>query len=258
MFPHNKIEHKLYKLFQNYNESYYWQGFILADGYINHKIKRFKIHLAKKDSNHIQQFCKFIEFNNPNKQFVCIQDKIQIDNMIKIWKLKPKKSYNPSYLNKRLKLENRILIYAGFIDGDGAIQYQTKRKDCKLTIKLHKNWYKFLRKLELDIFKFCGIKDKKLTKINNQGYASLVISDNTVLRKLKRFLLKKKLPLLSRKWNKINLNDGSRYETVKRRDIFVQNELKKGKSLYKIAKENNFNYSTLYMRFYRKEGGFYV
>ena len=227
MFPHNKLPHKLYKLFQPYNESFYWQGFILADGYINHNKKRFKLHLSKKDSNHIEEFCKFIEFNNPNIEFVCIQDKIQIDNMIKLWKLKPKKSYNPSYINKRLSLNKRMFIYAGIIDGDGSIQYQTGRKDVKLSIKMHKSWYKFLRQMEKDIYSFCNQSDKKLTKINSQGYVSLIISDNTILRKLKNYLIKSKLPLMKRKWNLIDINKKSRYIKAKERDIFVKKELNK-------------------------------
>jgi hypothetical protein len=108
--------------------------------------------------------------------------------------------------------------------------------------------------MEKDIYSFCKISNKKLTKINNCGYASLIISDNTVLRKLKEFLIKKKLPLLKRKWDKIDLTKESRYETAKNRDKFVSSELNKGKSLYQIAKENKFKYSTIYMRFYRRKG----
>ena len=112
--------------------------------------------------------------------------------------------------------------------------------------------------MEKDIYSFCNQSDKKLTKINSQGYVSLIISDNTILRKLKNYLIKSKLPLMKRKWNLIDINKKSRYIKAKERDIFVKKELNKGKNLKQICKENNFKYSTLYMRFYRKDGGLYV
>lgn len=43
-------------------------------------------------------------------------------------------------------------------------------------------------------------------KLNKRGYAYFSITNHKSLKKLKRFVIKEKLPVLDRKWDKIDLN----------------------------------------------------
>src|SRR5690606_7825362 len=56
---HNKLKN----LLNNTDESFYWLGFIMADGYIAKDKSRLEITLCEKDLNHLEKFNKFINNN---------------------------------------------------------------------------------------------------------------------------------------------------------------------------------------------------
>lgn len=253
-----KKYHELYNLFSQSNEALYWQGFILADGYINHETKRLVFELAPKDLDQVNKLAKFINFDNKNKPIIRIQDKMHVDSLIKILRVKPRKSFTGFTLNKRLSLESKLKIYIGFIDGDGCIDKQSNRFDCKLRIKLHESSLKFLKQLEKDIYQYFNFEYKNLTKINSSGYAQLTISNNTLLRKLKRFVIKHKLPILERKWNIININEKSQYIKASETYKLVKSEIKNGLKFNEICKKHNLNYQTVYKYFYRRGESIHV
>ena len=55
-------------------------------------------------------------------------------------------------------------------------------------------------------------KDKVFSKVGNDGYSLLRISDNILLKNIKKECIKLNLPILSRKWNNIDENRLSRSE----------------------------------------------
>ena len=97
---------------------------------------------------------------------------------------------------------------AGFIDGDGSIKNQSRRKDFCLTIKNHSSWESILREFN------SIISEKDLTRLDSRGYAKLIISNTEDLKKLKIKILSLGLPILTRKWDVIDLNYTSKYVTA--------------------------------------------
>lgn len=193
-------------------EAYYWIGFLLADGHFENG--RVKFHLALKDSDQVKKFADFIKWNGKFEDRgelgigVAAKHTEVIEKLCKKFDIKQDKTYNPpeTILNHDKELLKYLLI--GFIDGDGNIENQYKRKDCFIRIKVHKSWNKILKE-------FCEIVgyDTKHVKLNKQDYCELCFSHSKIITELKK--KSNILPVLERKWGKIDENYVSRYSTSK-------------------------------------------
>lgn len=200
-----EVSSQINKLLDDNCESYYWIGFLLADGTFSNN--RLSFTLSNKDKEQVIRLGQYIKCNNiiysTNWTRLSIMNKNVISKICEKFNILPNKTYNPS----NYKIPHGTLglsLIAGFIDGDGCIRYQTKRKDAILTIKCHGSWLSFLNQISLILV------NKQVAKIDSLGYAVLNISDNTILSNLYNKLKLLKLPLLSRKWDIINLNFISR------------------------------------------------
>jgi len=197
---------------------FYWVGFILADGYIQDN-NRLYVTLSSKDKDHLNKLALFLNINLRTGR-AKVNDKIfdtatisckDVDNipvLCNIFNIDSNKSENPPDFNSYVFTEEQLLaLIIGFIDGDGSITKMHKRKDFNLRIKCHSSWVDNLYFIEQTIYNYCKLPNKQpsLTKINNQGYASLCISNNEIIKKLKIFTIEKSLPILERKWDKIIL-----------------------------------------------------
>jgi hypothetical protein len=196
-------------------ESFYWIGFILADGHISNN-ERISISLSIKDIEHLQKFVDYVSCSDIIiKDTMCsisLQNKevgTQINNKFNI---KSNKTYEP--MNIKDYSFNKELLFSliiGFIDGDGSIHKVYKRKDCNLRIHLHSSWLDNLIFIEKFIYDYFSIEKKKTySHISNDGYSLLTISDNEIITKLKKECIRLKLPIMSRKWDRIDENRVSR------------------------------------------------
>ena len=194
-------------------EAFYWMGFLLADGCFCNN--RLVLTLSIKDSNHLYKFAKFINYTG----MIRVTDKSisiaykDIDTVSKIkekFDIKDKKTYNPPNTILKFNIDLTYALLAGFIDGDGSIKNQFNRKDFYLTIKNHSSWISILKEFNN------MISDKNLTRLNSSGYANLVISNTEDLKKLKIKILSLNIPILTRKWDIINLNYTSKYVIASR------------------------------------------
>lgn len=231
-------------LLEDSYESFYWMGFILADG--SFCKDRLQITLGIKDKTHLQKLADYLEYKLPifetNINVSMRSKNLDISPLIcQKFDIKKNKTYNPPLTIKNFDLDLQYCLLAGFIDGDGNVQNQTGRQDFMLRIKNHASWFHILKEFnELidgsDIF----------TRIGKAGYALLIISDTEVLKNFRKKIETFNLPLLRRKWDKINYNFTSRLVGAKlTRQIVLQN-LKEGLSISDIAVKNNLNYSNVY------------
>lgn len=240
----------------NSYESLYWIGFIMADGTILNN-NRLKITLATKDANHLikfQNYCNIEKITiDEIKCSVNAMDKEIVPKIAELFDLKKQKTYNPPSLDmfKKLTKEQILSIIIGFIDGDGNIKNQYKRKDWSITIKNHKTW--------LPILSYFSevINGKNIAIINNKGYAKVTFSNTEQTKSLKKFAIKHKLPLLERKWNIIDLNYKGQYEIRNEKYKLINNLVQEGKkvkeinaitnisieNIYQIIRECNINYN---------------
>ena len=225
---HESRNPKMDKLLLDTIESFYWIGFILADGHIHNK-ERLKLELSSKDSEHLNKFCDYVECENISindiTSFVTLQNKEICKKIVEKFNIENNKTENPPEL-KSYKFENDLIfsLIVGFIDGDGSIGYVHNRKDCNLRIRIHKNWLSNLEFIEDFIYEIFNYKKEKyLTKITNDGYAFLNISNNEVLKLMKLKSDELKIPLMKRKWEKIDLNKTSRIKVF----LDLKNEILK-------------------------------
>ena len=188
--------------------TYYWMGFLLADGSFHNN--RLNLTLSVKDFNHLLKFANYINYNgsygtsDTSKSVKCKD--IDVISKLKIkFGINDNKTYNPPVSILKFSSEQNLALLAGFIDGDGYICKVKNQNNFRLHIKNHKTWLHILKEFSILISgsdKFC--------RINKHGYAELIISNTELLKQLKINIIKLNIPIMDRKWNNIDLNFTSR------------------------------------------------
>lgn len=189
--------------------SYYWIGFLLADGHFSKKY-RLKLSLSIKDNDHIKKFAEYInasiiyEASHLGYPAVTIMDSFNIKNIMKKFDINSNKTYNPPDLNifKNISDDLMFCLICGFIDGDGCIRKQYNRDDVVISIKIHNSWDKILKYFFIFLQKYFNIEMKsKLHYIDNCVY--LLLSNNKLIKEMKKKIILFSLPVMDRKWAKI-------------------------------------------------------
>lgn len=233
--------------------SFYWVGFLTADGHFS-KQKRIILVLSAKDIDHLLKFGKYISCPNIHKykrsfRISCC-DTTLVPLITNKFNLSNNKTRNPPDIifdNDDLFLS----FFAGFVDGDGCISGTGNRRSIR--IKVHRNWLKKLIEYEDRIYRIFNMPKTTFTRLNKQEYASFGLSNRELLSNLKKKLISLNLPLLSRKWNRINEHI---HKAIQNRDQAVSDLRSAGLSLAEISRQLNIKYSTLYMWLHRKSRHF--
>ena len=215
----NKKQHNIERLLSDELEAFYWVGFLLADGCFNRN-GIFQLGLSIKDSDHFYKFVKFINYDltvlnrlggndsfGIDKEHVSmrLQDYINVNLICKKFDIHNKKTYNPPNIEvfKSFTINQMKSLVAGFIDGDGTIS-----KSGTIRFGCHFLW--------IDILKYFAtfITDSySVTNSMNSNCLGIRIVGHTNCRNFKTELLNFKLPLLERKWNRIDESKLTRKQT---------------------------------------------
>lgn len=184
--------------------SYYWIGFLLADGHFGEK-NILKVTLSSVDKEHLIELQKFLNIANMqterNGKYLTLKtmDTKLVSQIKKKFDISNQKTYNPPTNLDFIKNKDLLLsLIIGFIDGDGCIA--NKKKAFSLTVKCHGSWLNILEKFAKEI------NPETNAKINAAGYAYFTICNVPLLQNLKKEVLRLKLPVLKRKWDKIDLD----------------------------------------------------
>lgn len=234
------MRYKLIKLLDESLESYYWLGFLFGDGHFANT-NRLKLTLSIKDLDHIEKFKKFLEVDNQIKcdNFKCelsIMDSYTIRILRDRYDLKSNKTYYPPDIES-INGDKLKSFLIGFIDADGSIQKQPNdRLGYYITIKVHDSWF--------DILNY--ITQSTNAIIQNSGYAVVTISKNADVINLKNWAKWKCLPIMDRKWGKIDVNYISKYEISDFRKKKIKKLLKQDLSYNEIANKMKMKYSAVY------------
>lgn len=200
-------------LLEDTPESYYWIGFLLADGHFSEK--RITVGLAEHDRDHLEKFAKYINYKGTirtakgethNGVYLSAMDTGLVEKLRKKFDIKSNKTYNPPKTLNWIPEDLFLPLVGGIIDGDGNIMNFHKRKDVFIRIKQHNSWLPILK----EIGKFLGKEDS--VKTNKDGYAELCVTGYPLIRDLKKRLMDYNVPLMSRKWDKIDLDFKTKYE----------------------------------------------
>lgn len=208
-----KNTESILKMLDSSIESFYWWGYIIADGSID---KNYNITLTCdiKDLEHLTKFATYVNKKVTFKKVKAFyKDEIRTICLVNIANkklLKPFKEETLNWLGKKtyepIKLDyfktgNLIYFLLGLIDGDGCL-YLTKTwkgtnsfKNCRIVI--HQNWLPFLEELKKELeFKY---NIKCIVKLNSRNNATMYFKDSEI-EKILPFL--KNTPYLSRKWDR--------------------------------------------------------
>ena len=173
-------------------ESYYWIGFLMADGNFNNG--RISFTLAKKDEEQVLKFAKFIKWTGKIKTTpiyagISPMHKEAVDKICEKFDLKKNKTYNPpeTILNHDKELLKYLLI--GFIDGDGTIN------ECSIRFRVHSSWINILKEFSK------LINSKNNPTITKDGYAYFRINRAKAFEILLPLIIC--VPCLKRKWDRL-------------------------------------------------------
>lgn len=204
-----KIIGKTEKLLFDNVISYYWIGFLLADGHFS-KNNRMTVTLSIKDREHLLKLATYLESNlKINKKQTTVS--ISILDTYNVKKIKTKfdisnnKTENLPKIESFLEIsdENLFSLIIGYIDGDGSIGKQYNRNDAIIRIQVHKNWIPFLYMIHHFLQRYIGLNLKSTPYINNSGYAQTSIANSEFLTEIKKKIIEFNLPFMERKWNNI-------------------------------------------------------
>ena len=236
-------------------EAYYWIGFIFADGSILDG-NRLSVSISINDIDHLKKLALFLRcnitiYNGNRKNGICsvrIKDSIIIPEFCNKFDLKKSKTYNPPLINI-LSNELFIAFLAGFIDGDGNITNVAGNRGTNIRIKLHSSWLNNLLYIEKRVYEALGcttFRGNRLSRINSSGYAEIRFSDGSLIRKIKEKAQEIGIPIMDRKWSKIDCAKISRYELSNILTQKVTELLSAGKSISEIGKDLDKRYQTIY------------
>lgn len=213
--------YKLKFLHEDSALSYYWLGFIMADGYID-KEGELKVTLSQKDLQHLKKLGDLLNVEvkeYKQKTAYCVEERNYCKLSCKDSFYGPlilkkmglnglPKTYNPPMDIEIKKDFYFICFLIGMIDGDGT--FSKRDGKCNfIRLEMHFSWLQILQKIKnrLETVKI-GNTAYGATK---KGYAFLKIYKHNNLKALKLFAIKNNLPILERKWKSINENKDLKY-----------------------------------------------
>lgn len=234
--------HNIEILLNESHESFYWIGFLLADGTFT-KSGELRCHLAIKDLPHLEKLVKYVEYknkihldhnDNPTNCLISIRDEIIVKQIINKFDIHHKKTYNPPHndIFTNMKLDQLKSLILGFIDGDGSISppKSVMSKYVHLTIGCHKSWgdtFKHISEiLSNNWYSYCY---KEVSYLKNMTFLDI--------KNLKLFALENNLPIMDRKWDNVDIHHNTTREISAIRRKTINSMFENGMTINEISDE---------------------
>jgi len=208
------------------NQSYYYIGLLMADGYFTNKKLVFSQTLKSKDT--VFNFGEYIncttikEYNelknvtilgketkSNGKVVLSMKDGLIIPKILEKFdinyeKHNKTKTYYPPAINifKRMTDEKLIAYIIGFIDGDGHIS-KVRNGGNSIVITTHINWLGVINYWSYRISKICDIElsDKSITPHDN--IIRFKIYNSKIILTFKKFITNNNLNVNNNKWDRV-------------------------------------------------------
>jgi hypothetical protein len=200
--------------------SFYWLGFILADGHFT-KTGQLVVALMEKDKNHLEHLAQYLKTTvkypyrrekeykkrtsliSPSEQQlrsvvrITVQDKEIVDQINFLLGLpSSRKTYNPPTKLDDLNTDEITALFIGFFDGDGSSSYSSIEGCVRKSARLenHISW-----KPVFEIFRNNNLIHNAITHKNKNTVSGH--PTKTTMMRLLAFATEYKLPILIRKWS---------------------------------------------------------
>ena len=226
--------------------SYYWIGFLMADGHF-YKHGALKLQLSEKDRHHLEKFRLFVNYTGKSKTcLMSAMNPIVVHKIMNKFKITNRKTYEPCSIDW-IKDELLFSLIVGLFDGDGHFPIRNNHV-YGAVMKLHKSWLTNLKFIETFLYEYLEIKKSKpskLARMNKNGYAVLVLSDRYLLAKMKKKSTELNLPMMKRKWDGIDVNYVSLYREYKNRLPKMLQLIERGLSYKQIGKICNVSVGSI-------------
>ena len=196
----------LEKLIKPCSTSYYWMGFLIADGHFGNNF--VTISLSSKDELHLKKLADFLGCHirvRKNIAVLKIRDKNAVQLIKEKFNLNHRKTYCPIDVKIIDDMDEKLFesLVVGFIDGDGHLRKQPRRKDSIISIKLHSSWLNILQCMTNKLYGSLKLSPPK-AKINKAGYSLVHWGHWEIIKKLLSVTEEENLPVLERKWSVID------------------------------------------------------
>ena len=204
-------------------ETYYWTGFIMADGNLN-KNNHLIVQLSKKDKVHLEKLAEFLGTNctpiGSDMYRVALMHKGKSSLFRDKFDLHYRKTYNPPSIEIFYKMPDYLFtsLIIGFIDGDGSIL----KNGSGIRIWNHFSWNTFHSYIRDFLYKKSNITKtgNEVKLVKNGKYSYVTFHRRQMIQFLKLKTIELNLPVLERKWNRIKIinnirgyNEISKYST---------------------------------------------
>lgn len=193
-------------LLEDTPETYYWIGFLLADGHFDEK--RIVVGLAEHDRGHLERFAKYISYEGTISTVkkgpysavrLSAMDAEVVTKLREKFDIKSNKTYNPPKTLSWIPEDLFLCLLAGFIDGDGSIN-----ESC-IRIKVHISWFNIL----LEFCKRLKLPEKNVF-LNKEGYCLFYINRIDANNLFKDLICNNTIPFMHRKWLNIIVDEFKR------------------------------------------------
>jgi len=201
-------------------ESYYWMGFLMADGHFSDK--RISLTISEQDLPHLMKFKKYVNSKNAItklKKENCYRIKMtsvkDVKELKSKFKISSKKTYKPCDFKH---IKNKKLLFSlivGLIDGDGSISKNKNWEAYQLSFTMHSSWVDSLNYIKTFLYTYFNEEDKTMparTKVvstympqdknkikKDYDVSYMYICKKTLLRRIKTKAEELKIPFMKRK-----------------------------------------------------------
>jgi hypothetical protein len=196
--------------------TYYFMGYWFADGTLlksKNIAKGISITTHEKDNEHLNFLINKLNIKDYFFQKIKSQHSVRytfwdtnnIQELIKKFHIYDRKTYNPPDSLNFIKDNNLFLaFFIGYIDGDGCI-LKTKKNYFKLNTECNNSWINIYKEFKIKIYSIFNIKQtKNLVSLNNiKNTITMSLSKENILYNLYKFIKNNNLPVMERKWNKL-------------------------------------------------------
>lgn len=205
--PSTYYNNNLGILLEDSKESYYWAGFLFADGWVTKDYSEIGLALAVKDIEHLNSFRKYVGYTGAQTKLIVSITNPSVKDIADKFCILENKSH--SYLNydfyENLPYDLWVSWFIGYTDGDGSIIARPDRPNL-VNIRYVAGIanLEFHTRLLKDVKKRIDTCDNNIC-FENETILRWRISKKSICRELKKQSLQ--LPVLARKWSRIRLYD---------------------------------------------------